>query len=69
MKTTALELALRQWPYGLELQLSPDGLLLRPRRKARAAWAKAFRESSRPADELAATREVTNEFDREEWKW
>lgn len=69
MKTTALELPLHQWPYGLELQVSPDGLLLRPRRKARADWAKAFRRPSRPADELAATRELTNEFDRKEWEW
>ena len=69
VKTTALELPLHQWPYGLELQLSPEGLLLRPRRKARANWAKAFRRPSRPADELAATRDLTNEFDRKEWKW
>jgi hypothetical protein len=69
MKTTALELPLHQWPYGLELQLSAEGLLLRPRRKAREAWAKAFRRPSRPTDELAGTRALANEFDRKEWEW
>jgi len=69
MKTTALELALHRWPYGLELQPSPNGLLLRPRRKARAQWAKAFRHSPQPTDDLAATRQLTNEFDHKEWEW
>jgi hypothetical protein len=69
MKTTALELALHRWPYGLELQPSPDGLLLRPRRKARANWAKAFRRPSRSSDDLAVTRQLANEFDHKEWEW
>lgn len=69
MKTMALELALHHWPYGLELQPSPDGLLLRPRRKARAHWQKAFRRPPRSSDDLAATRLLTNEFDHKEWEW
>ena len=69
MKTMALELALHRWPYGLEVQTSANGLLLRPRRKARADWAKAFRRPPRFPDDLAAVRELANEFDRKEWKW
>ena len=69
MKTTALELALHRWPYGLELQPSADGLLLRPRRKARANWTKAFRNPRLSNDELAATRRLSNEFDAQEWQW
>ena len=69
MKTTALELALHRWPYGLELQPSPNGLLLRPRRKARAHWTRAFHRPGLTQDELAATRQLSNEFDAKEWQW
>jgi len=67
MKTTALELALHRWPYGLELQPSANGLLLR--RKARANWTKAFRRPRPIRDDLAATRQLRNEFDAKEWRW
>lgn len=66
MKTTAIELALNHWPYGLEVQTSADGLLLRPRRKARANWSKAFRRPRPTSDDLASTRTVRNEFDAKE---
>jgi hypothetical protein len=69
MKSTALELALNRWPYGLELQPSANGLLLRPRRKARANWSKSFRQPRRKADDLAATRRIANDFDAKEWQW
>ena len=65
------ELALNRWPYGLELQPSAQGLLLRPRRKARASWSKSFRNkrSVTDTDELAATRQLRNDFDAKEWQW
>ena len=69
MKTMDVELTLHRWPYSLEVQTSRNSLVLRPRQKARANWAKAFRRSLRSADDLAATRDLTNEFDRKEWKW
>ncbi len=69
MKTTAPELTLHRWPYGLELQSSSNGLLLRPRHKARSGWAKAFRRPLRFAADLASIRQLTNEFDRKGWKW
>ena len=69
MKTTAIEMVLNRWPYGLELQLSANGVLLRPRRKARVGWLKSFRRPPPTSDDLAATRQLTNEFDAKEWKW
>jgi len=32
-------------------------------------WSKSFRRSRPAADELAATRQMTNEFDAKEWQW
>jgi len=69
MKTAFSEIALNRWPYGLELQTSANGLLLRPRRKARANWNKIFRHPPSAQDDLAATRRITNEFDAKEWRW
>jgi hypothetical protein len=51
------------------LRTAHGGLVLRPRQKARANWAKAFRCSRRSSDNLSAVRDLTNEFDRKEWKW
>ncbi len=69
MKTSALELALLHWPYGLEVRPSAEGLLLRPRRKARANWTKAFRRPPPAPDDLAPTRQLANDFDAKDWKW
>ena len=69
MKTTAFELALRRWPYGLELQTSRHGLVLRPRHKTRANWARAFRRLRPSSDDLASMRSLTNDFDHKEWEW
>lgn len=67
VKTMAIEL--NRWPYGLELQPSGNGLLLRPRRKSRANWSKAFRHPCLAADDLTATRQLKNNFDAKEWQW
>lgn len=69
MKTTVIELPLHRWPYGLELQRSANGLVLRPRRMARANWSKSFRRPRAVPDELAATRRLTNDFEAKEWQW
>ena len=63
------ELILTRWPYGLEVQPSANGLLLRPRLKARATWNKSFRRPRKPADELTPIRQLPNRFDAEEWVW
>jgi len=69
MKTVTVELPLNRWPYGLELQPSASGLLLRPRRKARAHWVKAFRRPRPAQDDLTSVRQLTNRFDTQEWEW
>ena len=69
MKTATIEIALHRWPYGLELQPSANGLLLRPRHKARAGWAKSFRRRRLAKDDLAELRQPANEFDSKEWQW
>jgi hypothetical protein len=75
MKTTgsgsAVEIAASAfWPFGLTIEPRKDGLLLRPRSKPRAAWAKAFRASGRSAtDDLAEVRRSRNAFDQHEWIW
>ena len=69
MKTATLEMGVNWWPYALEVQPSKNGLLLRPRRKARAGWAKAFRSSRTPTDDLASFRELHNNFDVKELEW
>lgn len=68
MKTTSSEIVLHRWAYGLEVQSSSDGLTLRPLRKARTGWAKAFRQRDK-LDELAPVRNVSNDFDGSEWAW
>ena len=69
MKATTLELILTRWPYGLEVQPSGKGLLLRPQRKARATWDKSFRRPRISGDELGPVRQLANRFDAEEWVW
>jgi hypothetical protein len=69
MKSAALEMGVNWWPYALEVQSSKNGLLLRPRRKARAGWSEAFRRSRPLPDNLAPFRELPNKFDSKEWQW
>jgi hypothetical protein len=57
------------WPYGLEVETTREGLLLKPRRKPREGWPKAFRRPKSRTDELAETRQVRNKFDAKEWQW
>lgn len=68
MKTPASPLA--TWPFGIEAQATSEGLLLKPRRKPREGWAKAFRDARKSrADELTTARQIQNQFDAEEWQW
>ena len=69
MKTVTLKMGVNWWPYALEVRPYKNGLLLRPRRKARSGWAKAFRRARPPSDDLASFRELPNKFDLEEWQW
>lgn len=68
MKSKHLLLTVASWPHGVSVELSGDGVLLKPKPKPRQSWAKAFR-SVAVGDETAELREVKNKFDAEERKW
>lgn len=69
VKAMVINMALNRWPYGLKAHASPQGLLVSPCRKARTNWARTFRLPRTPVDELAPTRQLTNDFDGQEWEW
>lgn len=68
MKSGDMVLETVCWPYGIEVEPKPVGVLLRPIRKARHGWAKKF-ASKKAADDLAQLRALPNRFDEEEWQW
>jgi len=69
MKNAVIKLPLNRWPYGLEVHPSADGILLRPRRKARQNWLKRFRSPRVSRDDLSSVRQFSNDFDAREWEW
>lgn len=68
MKVKATSALSKQWPYGLSVEVSSEGLLLKPRPKPRESWPSAFKQRATP-DELRALRGIQNRFDEEEWAW
>ncbi len=68
MEMKMVTLPMPYWPYGLIIEQSDQGILLRPKRKAREGWAKAFRQKKSP-DNMADLRSLKNAFDADEWKW
>jgi len=54
----------------VEIQARQDSLVIRPGRKPRDGWSKAFREMARTGDDQLMD-DVPNlsSFDREEWEW
>lgn len=58
----------KQWPHGLSVEISSEGLFLKPRQKPRASWPSAFKQRA-AADELKPLRNIQNRFDQEEWTW
>lgn len=58
------------WPFGVEVETTSEGLLLKPRRQPRQGWAQLFRgTAAATTDELAEVRHARNKFDAEEWRW
>jgi antitoxin MazE len=55
----------------LELDMAPEGLLLRPSRNARRGWDKAFARMRKRGDDrmLQITSADLNQWDRKEWTW
>ena len=54
----------------VEIQVRESSLVIRPGRKPREGWSKAFREMARAGDDRLID-DVPNlsSFDREEWEW
>jgi antitoxin MazE len=53
----------------VEARVTPDGLVLAPRRVPRDGWRQAFLESKSCEDENLLERVSANVFDAEDWKW
>jgi antitoxin MazE len=52
----------------VDLELHPDGILIRKAQRPRDGWADAFKiMAENDDDELAATPE--SEFEKKEWQW
>jgi hypothetical protein len=63
-----IKLEVTHWPYGLSVEVVDGGLLLRPRRKARAGWTSRLRKMQ-VAGDLKDIRQIQNEFDKTGWEW
>lgn len=68
-KTVAIP-ASGYWPFGLEIEPTRAGLLLRPARQPREGWSKAFKRTAGSDEaDLRALRSSANSFDHTEWEW
>lgn len=52
----------------VDVELHPDGILIRNALKPRAAWSEAFRSLAENDEELPDSEAVTN-FEKKEWQW
>ena len=52
----------------VDLELHPDGILIRRTQRARAGWDEAFRKMADNDDDDLGF-EVSPEFDRKNWQW
>jgi hypothetical protein len=69
MSTASFKVETIHWPYGLEVIPVDGGLLLRPKKKARAGWTKLFQKGRAQRDELAELSALQNKFDNGQWQW
>lgn len=52
----------------VELELHPDGILIRNAQKARSGWDEAFKDAEHEDDDLKAG-SIAGTFDKKEWQW
>jgi antitoxin MazE len=52
----------------VDLELHPDGILIRNAQKPRAGWDEAFKDAEQEDDDLKAGT-VSGSFDKKEWQW
>lgn len=53
----------------VEIRVEEDRLILSADQRPREGWDAAFRASGSAAQDELLLDPITNEFDREEWKW
>ena len=53
----------------VNLELHPDGILVRNAEKPRAGWDEAFRLMAENDDDERALGEVPTKFERKDWQW
>ncbi len=53
----------------VDLELHPDGILIRNAEKPRAGWDEAFQRMAENDDDETAPDEIPNSFDKKEWQW
>ena len=54
----------------VEIQARQDSLIIRPGRKPREGWSKAFRQMAQAGDDkLLDDVPNSSSFDRDEWEW
>ena len=53
----------------VNLELHPDGILIRNAEKPRAGWDEAFRMMAENDDDERAFGEVPTNFERKDWQW
>jgi len=52
----------------VDVELHPDGLLIRKAQKPRSGWAEAFR-SMKENDDAEVGEAPSTDFDKKEWQW
>jgi len=53
----------------VELELHPDGILIRNAQQPRAGWDEAFKAMAENEDDELPDRDTTTEFEKREWQW
>ncbi len=53
----------------VNLELHPDGILIRKAEKPRAGWEQAFRLMAENDDDEKAIDEAPTRFERKDWQW
>ncbi len=53
----------------VDLELHPDGILIRNAQKPRAGWEESFKLMAENDDDELASDTSTSGFDKKEWQW
>lgn len=53
----------------LVFNVTSKGLLISPEKQPREGWEEKFKTTKKSSKEKIILSEITNEFDRDEWKW